>query len=83
MSTHRPSPAALAELRALAERRLGPEELADALRVPISAAEREETLSLIRWFKRRYPTPSLRLAYARRAYARWMRGVSPQEGSGA
>jgi hypothetical protein len=27
--------------------------------------------SLIRWFKRRYPKPGERLAYARRAYRRW------------
>ena len=37
----------------------------------LSEAERQETLSLIRWFRRRYPTPAERLAYVRRAYRRW------------
>jgi hypothetical protein len=27
-----------------------------------------------KWFCKRYPTPGERLAYARRAYARWRRG---------
>jgi hypothetical protein len=31
----------------------------------------EGSRSLIRWFRRRYPTPAARLAYARRAYRRW------------
>jgi hypothetical protein len=33
--------------------------------------EREEILSLVAWFRRRYPTPADRLAYVRRAYRRW------------
>ena len=37
-----------------------------------SVAEEEDTRALIRWFRRRYPTPSERLAYARRAYRRWV-----------
>jgi hypothetical protein len=41
------------------------------LAVPLTDAELEETRSLIRWFRRRYPTPADRLAYARRAYRRW------------
>ena len=67
-----PSRAARERLSALAERRLTPEEMRAALAVPLGEAEREETLSLIRWFRRRYPTPGERLAYARRAYRRWM-----------
>ena len=67
----RPSPEALARVRALAERRLSPEEVRAALAVPLSRAEEEESRSLIRWFRRRYPTPAARLAYARRAYMRW------------
>jgi hypothetical protein len=33
--------------------------------------EREAVMELVEWFRRRYPTPLARLAYARRAYARW------------
>jgi hypothetical protein len=47
------------------------EEFRAALTVPLSEAEEEETRSLIRWFRRRYPTPADRLAYVRRAYRRW------------
>lgn len=67
----KPSPEALARVRALAERRLSPEEVRAALAVPLGRAEEEESRSLIRWFRRRYPTPAARLAYARRAYRRW------------
>jgi hypothetical protein len=66
-----PSPAALARVRALAERRLSAAEVRAALAVPLGEAERDEARSLIRWFRRRYPTPAERLAYARRAYRRW------------
>ncbi len=72
----RPSPEALARARALAERVLEPEEFRRRLATPIGAAEEEETLSLIRWFRRRYPTPAERLAYVRRAYRRWKRSLS-------
>ena len=43
---------------------------------PITTDEREAVLGLVRWFRRRYPTPAERLAYARRAYARWSRPVA-------
>jgi hypothetical protein len=66
-----PSAQALARVRALAERVLSPEEFRAALAVPLGEAEEEESRSLIRWFRRRYPTPADRLAYARRAYRRW------------
>jgi hypothetical protein len=66
-----PDLAALARVRALAERQLSPEEIRAALAVPIGEAEEQESRSLIRWFRRRYPTPAERLAYARRAYRRW------------
>ena len=66
-----PDPGALARVRALTERQLGPEEARAALAVPLGEAEEEETRSLIRWFRRRYPTPADRLAYVRRAYHRW------------
>jgi hypothetical protein len=67
----KPSPEALARVRAMTERRLSPEEVRAALAVPLSQAEEEESRSLIRWFRRRYRTPAERLAYARRAYRRW------------
>jgi hypothetical protein len=45
---------------------------------PISDAEREEVLSLIRWFRRRYPTGADRLEYVRRAVGRWRKhGTTP------
>ncbi|MCU0232308.1 MAG: hypothetical protein MUC67_13230 [Acidobacteria bacterium] len=76
-----PSLAALARVRALSERRLTPEEFRVGLAVPLGEQEEEESRSLIRWFRRRYPTPAERLAYARRAYRRWRdaapRGVRP------
>ena len=43
------------------------------LDAPVTDAERDELLALVRWFRRRYPTPLERLAYVRRAYARWQR----------
>jgi hypothetical protein len=67
----------LARVRTLAERTLAAEEFGDAMATPLSEAELEEARSLIRWFKRRYPTPADRLAYARRAYRRW-KAASPQ-----
>jgi hypothetical protein len=75
----RPGPEALARARALADRALEPEEFRRLLAVPIDEAEQEEALSLIRWFRRRYPTPAERLAYVRRAYRRWTRSVSGVE----
>jgi hypothetical protein len=69
-----PTPEALARIRALAERELSAEEVKAALAVPLDPAEEEEARSLIRWFRRRYPTPAERLAYVRRAYRRWVAG---------
>ena len=60
-------------LRAVAERRLSPEEVAAALALPIGPEERSEVLALVDWFTRRYPTPAERFAYVRRAYQRWSR----------
>ena len=67
------SHAAIARLRAFADRRLTADEVRAWLGAPISEEEREDTLSLIRWFRRCYPEPADRLAYLRRAYARWPR----------
>jgi hypothetical protein len=67
-----PDAGALARVRALSERQLSPEEVRAALAVPLGEAEEEGSRSLVRWFRRRYPTPAERLAYARRAYRRWV-----------
>jgi hypothetical protein len=69
------SPEALARVRTLADRVLGAEEFRRLLAVPIGEAEEEEARSLIRWFRRRYPTPAERLAYCRRAYRRWTKAL--------
>ena len=74
-----PPPEVVAELRALAERRLGPEEFEAYVRAPVSDFEREQREELISWFVRRYPTPAARLAYARRAYARWRAAMPPSK----
>lgn len=66
-----PSPEARARAVAASERHLTPEEADAYLATPVSAAEREEVLSLVRWFTRRYPTGAERLAYVRRSYRRW------------
>ncbi|MEE8148426.1 MAG: hypothetical protein V3T24_12530 [Longimicrobiales bacterium] len=66
-----PSRDARKRLSALAERHLTADEVREALATPLSDSERDDSLSLIRWFRRRYPTPGERLAYARRAYRRW------------
>jgi hypothetical protein len=58
-------------IRRLVDRRVSSAELREALDAPLSDAEREEILALRRWFTRRYPTGAARLAYVRRAYARW------------
>jgi len=54
-----------------AQRQVTGAEAAAYLAAPISEAEREEALALVRWFRRRYPTGAARLAYVRRAYRRW------------
>lgn len=58
---------------------LTPEEFLRRIQAPVDAAEREETLALLRWFGRAYPTPKARLDYARRKYAEWTkyRGTRP------
>jgi hypothetical protein len=66
-----PSPQDLARVRALAERRLSPSEFDAYVNAPMSPEEKQEIHSLIEWFTRRYKTPAERLAWARRAHARW------------
>ena len=66
------------DLAAWQERQLSPSEARAYLDAPVTEVEREELQALVDWFRRRYPTPLERLAYVRRAYARWqrMRGVA-------
>lgn len=74
MTTGRPADAKTRErLRALAERPLAVDEWRRLIAIPLTDDERERTLELVRWFTRRYPTPAERLAYVRRAHARWTR----------
>lgn len=72
-----PDTAALVRIRAIAERQLSPDEVRAALAVPLGDREEEESRALIRWFRRRYPTPADRLAYVRRAYRRWQVAAPP------
>jgi hypothetical protein len=58
-------------INALMQRRVSADDVRRALHDPVSAAEREDVTALVRWFTTRYPTPLERLAYVRRAYARW------------
>ena len=74
-----PRPETVARIRALAARQLTPEEARQALATPLGELELEESRSLIRWFRRHYPTPAARLAYARRAYRRWQTAAPPDE----
>jgi hypothetical protein len=61
------------DLASLADRQLTSAEARAYLEAPTTEAERDEVLALAEWFRRRYPTPMERLAYVRRAYARWRR----------
>ncbi len=75
MSAPSLSPEARAKLAAFANRRLSDEEWRAQSEISLSPEEIEHTLSLVRWFRARYPDPASRLAYARRAYTRWTRGL--------
>lgn len=88
MTSWRPTPEALARALAIANRTLSPTEFSARLSTPLSEAEVEGTRELVRWFTSRYPTPLERLAYIRRAYARWARssaatGAAAEEPPGA
>jgi hypothetical protein len=71
------APEARAKLVALADRQLSEEEWRAEMAIPLSPEEIENTLALVRWFRRRYPDVASRLAYARRAYKRWHRAALP------
>lgn len=66
-----PSQAALEAARRFTERTLTAAAFDAYVNAPVSEEEREEALRLIRWFSKRYRTPAERLAYVRRASARW------------
>lgn len=66
---------AVERLAQIADQPLSREDARAYLDAPITDAERDEVLTLVRWFTRRYPTPADRLAYVRRAYARWRRTI--------
>ncbi len=72
-------PLVVAELRAFAERSLSREEFDAYVNAPMGDYEREEIDSLIRWFRRRYPSAAERLAYSRRAYQRAKALMPPSE----
>jgi hypothetical protein len=55
------------------DRRVTQRELQETLERPIGTEERDDVLSLVRWFTTRYREPEARLAYVRRAYRRWTR----------
>jgi len=55
------------------ERPVAPADVNRELTRSIGDDEREQVLSLVRWFTRRYSTAEARLAYIRRAYLRWTR----------
>ena len=76
------SEAARARLAAFANRELSEEEWRAQAAVPLTQDEIENTLALVRWFRGRYPTVASRLAYARRAYARWQRAAGTERASG-
>jgi hypothetical protein len=69
--TNPPSQADLLAARRFAERVLAADAFDAYVNAPVSEDEREEAVRLIRWFSKRYRTPAQRLAYVRRAYARW------------
>lgn len=74
------TPEVRARLAELANRELPLEEWRAQLAVPLSPEEIESTRELVHWFCQRYPTPASRLAYVRKAYARWSRNVRANRG---
>ena len=46
------------------------------VRAPLTEDEVATTQELVAWFTRRYPTVRERLAYVRRAFARWSRPLA-------
>ena len=71
-----PTESTPSRIRAESERRLSPEDFDAWVNAAWDDEDRERTLALIRWFKRRYPTPLERLRAGRKA-ARNARELSP------
>ena len=67
----------MSRLTETVDRLVDPAEARAWLDHPVSDAEREDVLALVRWFRRRYPTPLERLAFVRGAYARWTGTLGP------
>lgn len=72
-----PPPEKIAQVRAMAERRLSAEEFDAYVNAPVGDFEREEATALFAWFKRRYPTPLERFAWGRRAWRDCKRRMPP------
>ena len=60
-------------LRAMAEHRLGADDLEEALETSLSPEERDEILTQLRWSQQRYQSPGERLAHMLEAVKRWQR----------
>ena len=74
MNRPKPSP----EVEALYLAPLPPEEFERRLAASLAeldGPELENLADLLRWFSRRYPSAGERLAYGRRAYARWAKAA--------
>lgn len=61
------------EVAALVDAPRPTDEFLARIRTPLTEDEIATTRELVAWFTRRYPTVRERLAYVRRAYARWSR----------
>ena len=60
-------------LRAMAEHRLGADDLEEALETALSPEERDEVITQLRYTQQRYPKPSERVAYMLDAVKRWQK----------
>jgi hypothetical protein len=69
------SPEAMVRALRQAHRNLSVDEFCALLAVPESSEEIAERQEQIRWFQRRYPTPALRLAKARKSFLQWSRSI--------
>jgi hypothetical protein len=73
---NRPKPSP--EVKALYLAPLPPDEFERRLQASLAeldGPELENLADLLRWFSRRYPSAGERLAYGRRAYARWAKAA--------